>query len=122
MRLLVAMLMTGTGCGRSGFDALADGSGSGGGGDGRSDGFRGEDGPAALSCGILAPTCGPTGTSPCCESPLVTGGTQPDLAGNVWEWALDGYAALMAAPCTDCANLTATASRVVRGGSWVPRR
>lgn len=27
------------------------------------------------SCATLAPTCGPSGTSPCCESPLVPGGS-----------------------------------------------
>jgi len=32
------------------------------------------DGPPAVSCGTLAPTCGPTGTAPCCDSPVVTGG------------------------------------------------
>src|SRR5258706_4854411 len=33
------------------------------------------DGPPASSCAGLAPTCGPTGSSPCCESPMVPGGT-----------------------------------------------
>jgi formylglycine-generating enzyme required for sulfatase activity len=40
---------------------------------------------------------------------------QLDLAGNVWEWNLDSYAAYVDR-CADCANLAATASRVVRGG------
>jgi sulfatase modifying factor 1 len=40
---------------------------------------------------------------------------QLDLAGNVWEWNLDSYAAYVD-PCADCANLAATASRLVRGG------
>ncbi|MBN1605220.1 MAG: SUMF1/EgtB/PvdO family nonheme iron enzyme [Polyangiaceae bacterium] len=39
-----------------------------------------------------------------------------DLAGNVAEWVLDGYAAL-SADCDDCANVTDTAARVCRGGS-----
>jgi formylglycine-generating enzyme required for sulfatase activity len=33
------------------------------------------DGPPTLSCAGLAATCGPAGTSSCCGSPLVTGGT-----------------------------------------------
>lgn len=41
--------------------------------------------------------------------------TQLDLAGSVWEWSLDWFATY-ATPCVDCANLTAAAARVVRGG------
>jgi len=40
---------------------------------------------------------------------------QLDLAGNVWELNLDGYASYVD-PCTDCANLTAAPGRVMRGG------
>src|SRR5439155_1159714 len=32
------------------------------------------DGPPAMSCVGLSDTCGPAGTSPCCDSPLVPGG------------------------------------------------
>ncbi|CAN5847208.1 hypothetical protein BH11MYX3_BH11MYX3_21350 [soil metagenome] len=74
MRLLVIVVIAGTGCGRLGFDALADDAGS----DIPTDAtgaVDGDDAPPALSCGTLAPTCGPTGTSSCCESPVVTGGT-----------------------------------------------
>jgi formylglycine-generating enzyme required for sulfatase activity len=40
-----------------------------------------------------------------------------DLAGNVWEWALDFY--LDYAPaCTDCANLDRSSFRVIRGGAF----
>jgi formylglycine-generating enzyme len=42
---------------------------------------------------------------------------QQDLAGNLWEWSLDWYAPYVN-PCTDCANLTATTERVVRGGDF----
>ncbi len=42
---------------------------------------------------------------------------QLDLAGNVWQWLLDWYAASYA-PCSDCADTTASSYRVFRGGSF----
>ncbi|WP_437500231.1 formylglycine-generating enzyme family protein [Sorangium sp. So ce1099] len=42
--------------------------------------------------------------------------TQADLGGSMREWMLDGYGAYPA-ECIDCANLTDTAERAVRGGS-----
>lgn len=42
---------------------------------------------------------------------------QADLAGNVWEWVLDGYGAYPT-PCADCANLTDGPQRVIRGGGF----
>jgi formylglycine-generating enzyme required for sulfatase activity len=39
---------------------------------------------------------------------------QLDLAGELWEWNLDFYAPY--ANCTDCADLSASSSRVNRGG------
>lgn len=43
-----------------------------------------------------------------------------DLAGSLWEVVFDWYSASYygAATCTDCANQTQTAWRVIRGGSW----
>ena len=48
---------------------------------------------------------------------------QLDLAGELTEWNLDWYAAY--ANCTDCADVTVSASRVTRGGlysylAWLP--
>jgi formylglycine-generating enzyme required for sulfatase activity len=43
---------------------------------------------------------------------------QADLGGNDWEWTLDWYNATYQTPCTDCANLTATITRMFRGGGW----
>jgi formylglycine-generating enzyme len=40
---------------------------------------------------------------------------QADLAGNVFEWNLD-WAGSYVLPCNDCAYLTGSASRVLRGG------
>jgi formylglycine-generating enzyme required for sulfatase activity len=42
---------------------------------------------------------------------------QSDLAGNVVEWTLDWYAGTYPLPCNDCANLTDSSIRVLRGGS-----
>jgi formylglycine-generating enzyme required for sulfatase activity len=44
---------------------------------------------------------------------------QADLAGNVWEWAVDSIANPRNTSCTDCAELGASSDRVIRGGSVV---
>ncbi|AGP33065.1 hypothetical protein SCE1572_00265 [Sorangium cellulosum So0157-2] len=44
---------------------------------------------------------------------------QADLAGNVWEWALDWHADYPEEECEDCANMAAASDRVVRGGAFV---
>jgi len=44
---------------------------------------------------------------------------QSDLAGNIWEWALDWYASSYpSATCDDCANLVTSVRRVNRGGGF----
>lgn len=42
---------------------------------------------------------------------------QADLSGNVFEWTLDWQAAY-ANPCTDCADLTPSTMRTLRGGDY----
>ena len=42
---------------------------------------------------------------------------QPDLTGNVWEWNLDSSKPY-ASPCLDCAESSASQTRVIRGGSF----
>jgi formylglycine-generating enzyme required for sulfatase activity len=45
---------------------------------------------------------------------------QLDLAGSFWEWNLDFYPdnTAFVDPCTDCAYLTATATRIVKVGNF----
>jgi sulfatase modifying factor 1 len=42
---------------------------------------------------------------------------QADLTGNVWEWNLDAFSAYVT-PCHDCAYLTDTGQRTIRGESF----
>lgn len=60
------VIATATACGHVRFDPFASSDGSGG---------ATGDGPPMLTCAGLAAICGPTGTSSCCDSPLVPGGT-----------------------------------------------
>ncbi|WP_437828815.1 formylglycine-generating enzyme family protein [Sorangium sp. So ce1153] len=41
---------------------------------------------------------------------------QADLAGNLWEWVLDGFAEYPS-HCNNCANIATVSRRVLRGGS-----
>lgn len=43
---------------------------------------------------------------------------QLDMAGNVWEWNLDGYSSPYSDPCTDCAYLDPSTQRTLRGGAF----
>jgi formylglycine-generating enzyme required for sulfatase activity len=44
---------------------------------------------------------------------------QSDLAGNIWEWNLDWFVnPYVSSQCTDCADLTATPNRAIRGSSF----
>ena len=70
--------------------------------------------------------CVGDGMAACALTDLVAVGTKPmgdgrwghsDLAGNMWEWTLDSFAAY-ASECRDCANLTAASNRVLRSGSF----
>src|SRR4051812_22712479 len=90
--MLVIVMLAVTACGRLRFDALGDGSGT----DGTvSDGPAG-DGSRATSCETLAATYGPAGTSPCCESLVVTGGT----VLRSYDVATDGMYPDMSYPAT----------------------
>jgi sulfatase modifying factor 1 len=42
---------------------------------------------------------------------------QLDMAGEVWEWTLDGYAPYVD-PCTNCAYLSTAPGQVIRGGAY----
>src|SRR5678816_4356568 len=72
-KLALIAFLIGTACGHRGFTRFDDATGDGD-GDGKGDGVM-SDGPPMQSCVGLAPTCGPMGMSPCCDSPLVPGGT-----------------------------------------------
>ena len=67
--------------------------------------------------------CAPSDILPVGSKPAGAGKYgQMDLAGSMWEWALDWYAATYpttsANQCTNCANLTPASNRVLRGAGW----
>ncbi|MGA3123092.1 MAG: SUMF1/EgtB/PvdO family nonheme iron enzyme [Polyangiaceae bacterium] len=66
-------------------------------------------------------TANPTNIAPVGTATLGAGyWGQLDMAGEVFEWNLDGYATYVD-PCTNCANLTTTLPRVLPGGySFAP--
>jgi formylglycine-generating enzyme required for sulfatase activity len=43
---------------------------------------------------------------------------QRDMAGELWEWTLDWYAAAYGNPCIDCAYLGTSTTKVIRGGGY----
>jgi formylglycine-generating enzyme required for sulfatase activity len=72
-----------------------------------------------------------SGTSSCAFEDIARVGSLPagagrwghkDLAGNMWEWALDWYSdswySHAGNACNNCANLTDGAGRVIRGGGF----
>jgi formylglycine-generating enzyme required for sulfatase activity len=65
-------------------------------------------------------SCVPTGTSKVgAFSPAGDGKWgHADLAGNVFEWTLDSFAASYATTCSDCADLASVNDQVIRGGSF----
>jgi formylglycine-generating enzyme required for sulfatase activity len=65
------------------------------------------------------------------RSPYIVVGSHPagagrwghkDLAGNMWElaldWVTDAWYSGAGNPCDNCANLTTATNRAARGGSW----
>jgi len=65
-------------------------------------------------------SCVPSGTTKVGSfSPLGDGKWgHADLGGNVFEWTFDGYGQTYPAKCDDCADLTSTSNRVIRGGAF----
>jgi formylglycine-generating enzyme required for sulfatase activity len=56
--------------------------------------------------------------APVGSAPLGAGAWgQLDLAGDLWQWSLDWYAAYVS-PCADCAAASGGSSRIQRGGSF----
>ena len=79
-------------------------------------------GDAAGNCywptGTLAPCTGIANIAPVGSATLGAGlWGQLDLAGNSWQWNVDWYASYTD-PCLDCADFTASTSRVVRGSTF----
>jgi formylglycine-generating enzyme len=72
--------------------------------------------------------CMGDGVAGCALSDILPVGHKPlghgrwghaDLSGNVWEWTLDVYVNPYAqVPCNDCAALSGSSQRVLRGGSF----
>jgi formylglycine-generating enzyme required for sulfatase activity len=74
--------------------------------------------------------CRGDGSAGCAPSDLLAVGSRPggagyfghlDLAGSLWEWTLDHYDATFyqsLSTCTDCADLSGSTPRVIRGGNF----
>jgi formylglycine-generating enzyme required for sulfatase activity len=72
--------------------------------------------------------CQGDGDPACSLTDLLAVGSKPkgnarwghaDMAGNVYEWTLDGYSFSRPGVCNDCANLDEGPGRVARGGSFI---
>jgi formylglycine-generating enzyme required for sulfatase activity len=86
-------------------------------------GSRGDDGNGEVTCDSVG---GPNGVGFPNSRNIAPVGTavlgagywgQLDMAGDAPEWNLDWQAPYVN-PCTDCANLSSTTSRVTRGGAY----
>jgi formylglycine-generating enzyme len=75
--------------------------------------------------------CQWSGTTSCAFADIASVGSVPagagrwghqDLAGSMWEWVFDWYDSGWygggGSFCNDCANTSASTSRVIRSGSW----
>jgi formylglycine-generating enzyme required for sulfatase activity len=73
--------------------------------------------------------CGNGVSSDCTVASIAEVGSKPagagkwgqlDLAGSMWEWALDvqGSPFPLEDPCDNCAALAGLSPRMIRGGSW----
>jgi sulfatase modifying factor 1 len=63
-------------------------------------------------------SCGLANVAPVGTAPLgAASWGQLDMAGEVFEWNLDGYAPYVD-PCADCAYLSLSSDRVTRGGNY----
>jgi len=74
--------------------------------------YPGSDGGSSLCTGV-------GNVAPVGSAPLGAGlWGQLDLVGDMWEWDLAWFASSYVNPCSDCANFTPGASRVIRGSRF----
>ena len=74
---------------------------------------------AVYDCNYNSPCTGVTNIAPVGAVAAGNGRWgQADLAGNVFEWALDWWQAYVT-PCSDCAYVATGSLRIIRGGAFV---